>query len=143
MILISLFPVHSIHTPQVTSLWGNDFMPLLVSFITGRDWRPYMDMRGIPMSNLTRQQIQAHLDSGRINATTIADFPLVSYNIEIPQASMTGVPVVPVDGYSRWPKDNLYDPRYCPNVALPPGDTFAPTMVRTVGPVLRGCGCAF
>jgi hypothetical protein len=82
------------------------------------------------MSNVTRQQIQAHLDSGRINATTMADFPLVSYNMEIPQASMTGVPLVPVDGYSRWPKDDFYDPRYCPMVALAPGDTLAPTMVR-------------
>ena len=104
-------------------------MPVLVSFITGRDWRPYFDMRGIPMSNVTRLQVQAHLDSGRINATTMADFPLVSYNMEIPQASMTGVPLVPVDGYSRWPKDNFYDPRYCPNVALPPAGTLSPTMV--------------
>ena len=54
---------------------GNDFIPIVASFVTGHDWRPYMDIRGIPYSDLANAQVAYLIAKGRVNKTTIADFP--------------------------------------------------------------------
>lgn len=98
---------------------------ILVSFITGRDWRPYFNVRGIPFSDLANQQVEMHVNSSRVNATTAADFPFVSFDVHIPQANMTDAPLVPIDGQSAWPLDG-FSVKSCSNVVAP---TASPTPV--------------
>lgn len=101
-------------TESVASkITGNDFMVMLLSFVTARDWRPYFDLRGIRYSWIANKQVQSHVDSGRVSATSKSDFPFMALATRMPFANMTGIPAVVIDGTSTWPLDE-YDVRSCP-----------------------------
>jgi immunomodulating metalloprotease len=91
---------------NVGNIIGNDFLLIQLSFITAKDWRPYWDLRGVPYSRLANQQVAAHVASGRVAATTRADFPFMALDIKMPQANMTAE-AVPIDGTSAWPDDGF------------------------------------
>lgn len=52
-------------------------------------------------------QVQAHVDSGRVSATSRVDFRMVALATNLPFANMTGQPIVPIDGKSAWPLDGF------------------------------------
>ena len=122
---------------SVADMIGNDFILIIVSFVSGRDWRPYFDMRGVQFSDLARQQIEAHCVSGRVARTTMKDFPLVAIaSTNAPQADVKA-PVVQIDGYSSWPLDG-FNPVSCTGVRSSKGYTLKPTPSPTRAPTQTG-----
>jgi hypothetical protein len=136
----------------VYSITGNDYLVVLVSFLTGRDWRPFFDLRGVVYSDLADKQVQAHLNSSLINATTTADFPFIAMGgangIEMPPRDMSA-PTVPLNGYSPWPNGG-FSVLKCPgvltsnNFTTPPSPapsrqpTTSDTIIVMYGPYITG-----
>ena len=86
----------------VKSMVGNDFMVVLLSFVSGYDFRPYFDLRGMYYSSLAEKQVLAHIQSGRVNKGPIA---LDYYGIDdFPPLSITGgrVQKFAIDGVTPW-----------------------------------------
>lgn len=97
---------------SVSSMPGNDFILVTLTFITGYDFRPYFDIRGVPYSTLANEQVSRHIASGVASLGPIpTDFYALS---DYPSASLTGATTVPLDGKSAWPGTN-WTPASCVN----------------------------
>ncbi|NLS14509.1 hypothetical protein HGP28_16725 [Vibrio sp. SM6] len=51
---------------NITSMPGNDFMLVALSFYTQKDWRPYFDMFGLHYTDLAAQQVTLHAGENAI-----------------------------------------------------------------------------
>jgi immunomodulating metalloprotease len=101
---------------DVTSIPGNDLIVITLSWVTGKDWRPYYDLRGIAYSDLASEQIRNHTLKGRIAKTTASDFPFVGLDINLPFSNMSA-PLVPIKPNATWPLDGK-DFRKCSTVKI-------------------------
>ncbi len=96
--LASTDPCYAVYgTSSVTNMPGNDYMIVMMAFLSGYDFRPYFDLRGIAYSTLAETKCWLTL-------------PLVflSQLIDYPPASIfgTGFKKVKIDGVSPWPCTN-------------------------------------
>lgn len=95
---------------NVTQMPGNDYLLVALSYITGRDFRPYFDMWQIRYSSLASQQVQAHRDSGRVK--TDMQQIMAVLDQDMPLEDLSAVPMVAIDGTSWWPRDGFH-PAQC------------------------------
>lgn len=56
---------------------GNDFLLVVLSYVSGLDFRPYFESRGVGSSDLARDLVQAHVDEGRVTGEFRTDVPLL------------------------------------------------------------------
>ena len=94
---------------RVKDIWANDFMLVSLSFVSGWDFRPYFDLRGVPYTDLAAAQIERHIDSGRVSHTVGTGFAVLE--TELPRRDLM-VDWVALDGVSAWPSDGFH-PRSC------------------------------
>ena len=98
-------PCYSVYgTSSVTSMSGNDYMLVMLTYLTGYDFRPYFNLRGLPYSWLAEKQVLAHVNSGVASKGLV---PLDYYAIkDYPPADIiggSGVKKIPIDGSTGWP----------------------------------------
>jgi hypothetical protein len=98
-------------TLKVKDIPGNDFLLVALGYITGLDWRPYFDLRGVRYSDMAAQQVAQHTTDHIITAAVSPKFAVL--DTEMPVLNMSTVPYVNLDGVSPWPKDDWH-PSQCP-----------------------------
>ena len=97
---------------NVGDMPGNDFLVVALSFITGKDYRPYFTSRGVQFSALANAQVGAHVTSGKVQGA--ASTALYALDEALPQANLTqGLQTVALDGAAVWPV-NGWSPAQCP-----------------------------
>jgi immunomodulating metalloprotease len=110
-----LFPYagHAVYGgEQVRNIPGNDFMVVALSYITGLDYRLYFASRGVLISPLASQQVQAHVDSGHV--TAMASTNLFTLATDLPAADLrSGLGTVSMSSVASWPSDG-FSPSGCP-----------------------------
>lgn len=87
----------------VAAMPGNDFLLVLLSFLSGYDFRPFYDVRGLQYSSLAERQVLAHVAAGVVFRGPV---PTDYYAIDdFPPADLVGGRVVklPLDGVTAWP----------------------------------------
>ena len=99
----SLFPFngHDVYDgKKVKDIPGNDFMLVSLSYLTGKDWRPYFDMFGLNYTSLASEQVDKNSTSGVI--------PIGMYVLEqdMPPSSLSKdldfIPLDINDGTTLW-----------------------------------------
>jgi hypothetical protein len=85
----------STYTYPPTGMSGNDFMLVAMSFVTGRDQRPFFDMWGVSYTGAASSQVEAY---------GFAEAPRVFYP-NTDSSHPPSVDPVPVDGQGSWPLD--------------------------------------
>jgi hypothetical protein len=103
-----------------TDMYGNSFILLQLTRLSGYDWRPFFEVRGIPLFSDT-QTLMARLVSrlqseGRYKGNISTDFANIGYNL--PERNMSqGFKWIPLDGVSPWldPKTGaaIWTPNNC------------------------------
>lgn len=95
---------------SVTGMPGNDFLVVAISRITGLDFRPYFDTRGLYYTDLASEQVAALRRSNIVTANAPTHFYVL--DTDLPPKTLTGLPTVPIDGTSAWPRNN-WRPQTC------------------------------
>ena len=91
-------------TSSVTSMIGNDYILVMLTFLSGYDFRPYFDIRGLSYSTLAEQQVLAHIASGVANKGPIStDYYAINDYPPADLMNTTMIRKVPIDGISAWP----------------------------------------
>lgn len=96
---------------NVSGIPGNDFLLVALSNLTGKDYRPYFDSRGVRYSDLAIAQMNAHVQSGRVKGAVSTDMYVLED--DLPGADLAGLPKVALDGAALWPRDQ-WNPAKCP-----------------------------
>mgnify|MGYP000844152287 FL=1 len=96
---------------NVGTIPGNDFLLISLSFLTGKDYRPYFDSRGVRYSDLAVAQVNAHIQAGRVKGAVSPDMYVL--DDDLPGADLSGLPRVALDGAAVWPRDQ-WSPAKCP-----------------------------
>lgn len=92
-------------TGNINGIPGNDYLVIVLSRISGYDFRPYFDIRGIPYTDLANNQINDLITKRIVNQGSIStDFYLLED--DFPPLNFTNgkVPTVKLDGTSSWTK---------------------------------------
>ncbi len=97
-------PCYSLYGGRdVSGMPGNDYILVMMTYLSGYDFRPHYDIRGLKYSWLAEKQVLAHIASGVANKGPI---PTDYYAIDdYPPASIIGgrVKKLPIDGVTAWP----------------------------------------
>lgn len=90
----------------VSSMVGNDYMMVMLSYLSGYDFRTYFDLRGMIYSTLAEKQVVAHIQSGRVNKGPV--LPEYFGIDDFPPATVVGgrVKKFPIDGAAVWTFNN-------------------------------------
>lgn len=115
---------------DVRSIPGNDFLVVLLSKLSGHDWRPYWDVRGVPYSDLASAQVDA---LPRPNGRVSTDF--WALGVDLPQRELrAGVLSVRLDGASAWPTDDGWHPIFSCDAAYTRTRTRSPSVTPSRSP---------
>lgn len=97
---------------KVRDVPANDYVVVAMSYLSGKDYRPYFTSRGVPFSTLADAQVAAHVASGRVMG--VVDTRLFVRGDELfPSPLSAGLQRVAIDGVSSWPLDGWH-PSQCP-----------------------------
>jgi hypothetical protein len=94
---------------NVSTMPGNDFLLVSLSWITGRDVRPYFREHGVRFSDRANEQVQAMVTAGRASAT-LGGTALV-LETDLAPSDMSAVARVALDGTAAWPRDGWHPSR--------------------------------
>lgn len=98
-------------TGTVASLPANDFLVVALSYLTGKDYRAWFTLWGLPFSALADAQVAAHVSSGRVTGSVALS--IAAFGDDLYPAPLSSVPRVAIDGVARWPA-TLWHPNDCP-----------------------------
>jgi hypothetical protein len=96
---------------RVSDMPGNDFLLVALSFLGGRDFRPYFQAMGVRHSDLASAQVDAHIAAGKVEGAVPET--LYVLDTDLPGADISTVETVAADGLSPWPRDGFH-PSSCP-----------------------------
>jgi hypothetical protein len=96
---------------DVRDIPGNDYLLVMLSFVTGLDFRPYFADLGVRYSDLASSQVDAHIASGKVKGPISSS--LVVLDDDLPGADLSTITTVTPDGTAPWPRDGFH-PKNCP-----------------------------
>ncbi|MCE0555871.1 ImpA family metalloprotease [Motilimonas sp. E26] len=89
---------------NVSSIPGNDFMLVALSYLTAKNWQPYFDMFGLRYSDLAASQAVANATKGSVTPG------MYVLETDLPPVNMSeGLDFIALDlanPTARWPRDN-------------------------------------
>ena len=104
-------------TGTINNIPGNDYLVIILTKITGYDFRPYFDIRGIPYTDLANNQV-AQLITDNIATKGLISTNFYTLETDFPIRNFANsITTVPLDGTSSWTKSgstyNNWNPKNC------------------------------
>jgi len=88
--------------PLGWGVMGCDFMLIVLSRVSGRDWRPYWDVRGVPYSSTAAAAVAALAAAGSLRHGNVTTRFFAVAGDDVPPGDLR-VPSEALDGAASWP----------------------------------------